>query len=139
MAVAISNVARSAACKAINDLINAGSTLPNGYIEVRSGTKPSNPQAAPTDGAVLAVFSLSNPAFNEPVNGQATANPIAPDSSIDATGTASWFRIYNRDNGGIIDGTVTATGGGGDITFDSVNFIKNGTAQLNSLVAIMPQ
>lgn len=137
--VSISQVARNAACQAILNLIDAGSALPNGYIEIRSGTKPASPQAPPTDGLLLATLSLSNPAFGAPASGTATANAIAPDTSIDNTGRASWFRIYNRDNGAVIDGTITAAGGGGDITFDSVDFVKNGTVQLNSLSATMPQ
>lgn len=139
MAISIATVARNAACQAILDLLNVGSALPNGYIEIRSGTKPASPLVAPTDGLLLATLSLSNPAFGEPANGTATANAIAPDTNIDDTGRATWFRIYNRDSGAIIDGTVTATGGGGDITFDSVDFVKNGTVQLNSLSATMPQ
>ena len=139
MTISIANVARNSACQAILDLVNTGSALPNGYIEIRSGTKPASPQAAPADGLVLATLSLSNPAFGAPANGTAAANAIAPDTSIDNTGKAAWFRIYNRDNGAIIDGTVTATGGGGDIVFDSIDFVKNGTVQINSLSATMPQ
>jgi hypothetical protein len=42
------------------------------------------------------------------------------DASADAAGTAAHFRIY--DSGGSvcdIQGTVTATGGGGDLTLDN--------------------
>jgi hypothetical protein len=45
------------------------------------------------------------------------------DTSADATGTAAHFRIY--DSGGSTchaQGTVTATGGGGDMTVDSTSF-----------------
>jgi hypothetical protein len=45
------------------------------------------------------------------------------DTSADATGTAAHFRIY--DSGGTVcgvQGTVTATGGGGDMTVDSTSF-----------------
>jgi hypothetical protein len=44
------------------------------------------------------------------------------DTSADNTGTAGHFRIY--DSGGTtchIQGTVTATGGGGDMTLDNVS------------------
>ena len=46
-----------------------------------------------------------------------------PDASADATGTAAHFRLY--DSAGTtchLQGTVTATGGGGDMTVDSVSF-----------------
>jgi hypothetical protein len=138
MTVSISLVARNAACQTIVGLVDAGSAMPNGYIEIRSGTKPSNPQTSPPDGLLLATLSMSNPAFGAPSNGSAVANPIASDNSIDNTGIATWFRIYNRDNGAVIDGTITIVGGGGDLTFDSVNFVKNGTVSITNLTAVMP-
>lgn len=135
----ISLVARNSSCSLINQLIDAGSTKDNGYIVIRSGTQPASPQAAPSDGLALATLMLSNPAFGSPVNGTATANLITPDLSIANTGKATWFRVYNRDDGAVMDGTITATGGGGDLTFDSVEFIKGGTAQINRLTATVPQ
>jgi hypothetical protein len=139
MAVNISMVARNTACKAILELINEGTAQPNGYIQIRSGTIPPSPLAAPSDGLLLATLPLSLPAFGDPVNGVATANSIAPDTSVDNTGRATWFRIYNRDNGAIMDGAISAIGGGGDIEFDFIDFIKNGVAQITSLTATMPQ
>jgi hypothetical protein len=44
------------------------------------------------------------------------------DLTADATGTAAHFRVY--DSGGTvcgIQGTVTATGGGGDMTLDNTS------------------
>ena len=139
MAVNISLTARNSTCSLINSLIDVGSTKDSGYIEVRSGTIPSSPEASPSDGGVLATLMLSSPAFKEPVNGVATANAITPDTNIAASGKATWFRVYNRDGGAIIDGVVSAIGGGGDLTFDSVDFVKGSTAQVNSLTATMPR
>lgn len=135
----ISLVARNSSCNLINQLIDAGTIKDSGYIVIRSGTLPASPQAAPNDGLALATLILSNPAFGTSVNGVATANLISPDVSIANTGTATWFRIYNRDDGAVIDGTVTATGGGGDLMFDSVEFVKGGTVQINRLTATVPQ
>jgi hypothetical protein len=45
------------------------------------------------------------------------------DTSADATGTAAHFRIY--DSGGTVcglQGSVTITGGGGDMTVDNTSF-----------------
>ncbi len=55
------------------------------------------------------------------------------DSSADATGTAGHFRIY--DSGGTtchIQGTVTATGGGGDMTVDSTSFTAGQSFTVNT-------
>jgi len=138
MTVNISTQARNDAGDAIVDLIDGGTINPNGYMEIRSGTKPSTPQTAAT-GTVLATLNFSNPAWASFSNGTAFANAIASDTSADASGTASWFRFYNRDGTAILDGDITITGGGGDIEFDVVNFILGGVVAITSLQAIMPQ
>lgn len=138
MTVNINTQARNDAGDAIVDLLDAGSTNPNAVIEFRTGAKPASPQAVAT-GTLLATNNFSNPAFGNFSNGQALANPIADDTDVDATGVCGWFRIYDRDNGAVIDGDVTVTGGGGDIEFDNVDFIKGGTVTITSLQAVMPQ
>jgi hypothetical protein len=138
MTVNINTQARNDAGDAIVDLLDAGTTNPNAVIEFRTGAKPASPQAVAT-GTLLATNNFSNPAFGNFSNGQSLANPIADDTDVDATGICGWFRIYDRDNGAVIDGDVTVTGGGGDIEFDNVDFIKGGTVTITSLQAVMPQ
>lgn len=138
MTVNISTISRNAACNAILDLINAGTAQANGYLEIRTGSKPANPQAI-ASGTLLATLIFSDPAFGDAVNGTASANSITSDTTIDATGIASWFRVYNRDNQAIFDGDVTELGGGGDLEFDNINFVVNGTCQILAFTATMPQ
>jgi hypothetical protein len=138
MTVNISTQARNDAGDAIVDLIDAGSTNPNGTLEIRTGTKPSTPQNAAT-GTLLSTSNFSNPAFGSFSNGNAFANSIADDTDVDNTGVAGWFRIYDRDNNGVIDGDIAVTGGDGDIEFDNINFIKGGTVTITNLQSIMPQ
>lgn len=138
MSLTLSTLARNQAGNAIVDLFDAGSNNPNGYLELRSGVRPANPQAAAT-GTLLATLAFSNPAYTSFTNGQAQANPIAADESVAATGVCTWFRIYDCDSNGVIDGSVTITSGGGDIEFDSVNFIQGGTVRLSSLTIVMPE
>jgi hypothetical protein len=138
MTVNISTQARNDAGDAIVDLIDAGSVNPNGYMEIRTGTKPASPQAAAT-GTLLATLNCSNPAWGTFSNGTAYANPIANDTSVDASGTAGWFRFYDLDGSGVFDGDITVTGGGGDIEFDIIDFILGGVVAISSLQAIMPQ
>ncbi len=137
MAISISLLARNASGNAIVTLIDNGSANPNGFMEIRTGSKPATPQDSAT-GTLLATLSFSNPAFGSFSGGAATANAISPDTSVDATGLASWFRIYNRDSQAVLDGTITATGGGGDLEFDNVNFIESGTVQITSMTIAMP-
>jgi len=135
----ISTQARNDAGNAIVDLIDQGSSNPNGYLEIRSGTKPANPQTGVGATVLLATINFSLPAFGNFSNGVSLANTISDDTNVNDTGVATWFRIYNRDNVAIIDGDITVTGGGGDIEFDNVNFITGGVVVITSLTGVMPE
>lgn len=138
MSVSLSILARDDAGDAIVDLIDTGSVQANGYLEIRTGSKPASPQAAVT-GTLLAICGFSRPAFGNFSNGQAVANPIAQDTDIADNGVAGWFRVYNRDGEAIFDGEIGLTDSGKDIEFDSINFIKGGTVAITALTANMPQ
>lgn len=138
MTVNISTTARNVAGDAIIALLDNGDINLNPYIEIRTGTKPISPQL-PATGTLLAKLILSNPSFAKFVNGISGANPILPNENIDETGKAEWFRGYDRNGVPVFDGDITTIGGGGDIEFDNVNFLKGGTVQITSLSAIMPQ
>lgn len=138
MTINISTDLRNRACNVMVDAIDEGTTTSNGYLEIRTGTKPTTPQNAVT-GILLATLNFSPIAFGNSAFGAATANTITNDTSIDATGTATWFRVYNRDNTAILDGDITLTGGGGDIEFDSVSFVQGGMVIITSLIGVMPQ
>lgn len=138
MAVNISTQARNDCGDAVVDLIDIGTVNPNGFMEIRTGTIPATPQEAAT-GTLLSTVNFSLPAFGNFDNGVGIANPIADDTDIDATGTASWFRIYDRDGNAVIDGQITLTGGGGDMEFNTIDFIKGGVVSIIAMTAIVPQ
>ena len=137
MTINISTQARNDAGDAIVDLIDLGSTNPNGYIEIRDGVKPVNPQTGIGATVLLTTMNFSLPAFGNFSNGISLANSIANDTNVDETGVATWFRIYDRNGTAIMDGDITIAGGG-DIEFDNVNFIKGGVVAITSLTATMP-
>lgn len=140
MATRISNAAAQAACNAVVDLLDAGASA--GYIEIRTGSAPTNVEDAAT-GTLLATLTLNDPAFGNAADADpgatATANSITGDSSADATGTAGWFRAYDSDDTGVIQGSVTATGGGGDMTFASVSFVATQPVDITSWTITMPE
>lgn len=115
-------------------LIDAGDIRSSGYIEIKSGTKPDNPQLDSTDSSTLATLTFSNPAYGEFSNGSALVNPITSGVAV-AQGIATWFRIYNRNEVAILDGNITITGQGGDIELDNIKILTGGTVQLISLNA----
>jgi len=137
MTINISTQARNNAGDAIVDLIDTGTAMAAGYIEIRDGVKPSNPQA-PASGNLLSTLTLSYPAFRAFSNGQAFSNAITDDTNVAKSGIATWFRIYNKGQIAVMDGDITETGGGGDIEFDNNHFVKGGTITITSLLAVMP-
>lgn len=130
--------ARSAAANAIVALADLGSARSAGYIEIRSGIIPATPDL-PVTGTLLATLSLSNPAFTAGAIGITAANPIGPDSTTVVAGTPTWFRLYDRDGGTVLDGTISDTTlNNGDIKFDNTNFIVGSTIFVNQLTFSVP-
>lgn len=129
----ISNVARSAMCDALVDLIDAGT--PPGTLEIRTGSAPTNTTDADS-GTLLATLTFSTTAFGAASSGVATAAAITSDSSIDATGTAAHWRIKNQAGTVIAQGTVGTSGA--DLNFNSVSFVSGGTAAISSLTVTVP-
>lgn len=94
---------------------------------------------APTTPGVNAVNGLS---FSFPASGGAVAVNGTWSGVGAATGTASWFRYLcdGADSGTAssttyrrIDGSVTATGGGGDCTIDNTSISSGQTVVVNSV------
>lgn len=137
-ATRISNAAAIAACDAIVDLLDVGS--PNGYIEIRDGTQPADPDTAAA-GTLLATLNLSATAFGAAADatpgGQATAASISDDTSADATSTATWFRAYDAGGTAIIDGDVNTAGG--DLNLNSTSITAGGTVSITSWTVTVPE
>ena len=131
MATRISTSARNAAASAVGALLNGGT------VEIRTGSQPATPGTAAT-GTLLGTLTLSATAFGSPSTGTITANSITGDSSADASGTAGWFRGYDSSSAAVIDGSITASGGGGDMTLDNVSIVAGGTISLTSWTLTMP-
>ncbi len=129
------------AAKAANDALVA--LLNSGTLEIRTGSQPATVATA-ASGTLLGTLTLSATAFGAATTASpsvATANAITSDTSADATGTAGWFRAYRSAGNGstaTIDGSITATGGGGDMTLDSVSVVAAGTIAVTAWTISMP-
>ena len=138
MATRISTAGAKAACDALVDLLDGGSGA--GYIEIRTGSQPATVATA-ASGTLLGTVTLSDPAFGNATTASpsvATASAITSDTNADATGTAGWFRAYDSAATAIIDGSITATGGGGDMTLDTVSIVAGGTIAISSWTVSHP-
>ena len=115
MAIQLSVAARNARLDAIETAIGASAIL-----KIRSGAPPAT--CATTDsGDVLATLSLPADWMAAASNGSKAKSGTWEDASADMAGSAGHYRIYASD--GVtchLQGTVTATGGGGDMTLDNI-------------------
>lgn len=91
-----------------------------------------------TSGDVeVATCNMSNPAFGSPSTGTITANAISDD--INATGgTIALFRIIDRDEVEVFRGTVSESGGGGDVIITSVDIGAGDTVTVDSFSYTAP-
>ena len=117
MSLQLSTTVRNARLDQIETTI---STSP--IMKIRTGSAPANCAGADS-GTVLATITLPSDWMANAASGSKSMSGTWEDTSADNTGTAAHFRIY--DSSGTtchIQGTVTATGGGGDMTVDNTSF-----------------
>lgn len=127
MALQLSVTVRNARLNAIETTVG---TAP--ILRIRSGSVPANCAAADS-GTVLAALTLPSDWMATAASGSAAKSGTWQDTSADATGTAAHFRLY--DSAGTtchLQGTVTATGGGGDMTLDSISVVAGGSVTISS-------
>lgn len=118
MAFQFSVAARNAALDAIETAIAAGAVL---KIYDLSGGAPANCAASIT-GTVLATLTLPSDWLAAASSGSKAKSGTWEDTSADASGVADFFRLFASDGTTChMQGTVTATGGGGDMTVDNPN------------------
>lgn len=116
MAIQLSTTVRNARLDAIETAISTSAVL-----KIRTGAPPADVATADS-GTVLATLSLPSDWMAAASSGSKAKSGTWQDASADATGTAAHFRIYASDGTTAhIQGTVTATGGGGDLTLDNTS------------------
>lgn len=91
-----------------------------------------------TSGDVeVATLAFSDPAFGTASSGTATAATISDDTNATG-GTAALFKVQNKANSEIFRGSVTATGGGGDLQLSSVAIGNGDTVSVTSFTYTAP-
>lgn len=125
MTFQFSVAARNASLDAIETTVGTTPTL-----EIRSGTVPANCAAADA-GTLLASMALPSDWLAAASNGSKTLLGTWQDASADAAGTAGHFRIKQGATCHI-QGTVTATGGGGDMTLDNTSIASGQQVTITS-------
>lgn len=117
MALQFSVSVRNAMLDAIETAIGTSAVL-----KIRTGSAPADCATADS-GTVLATISLASDWAAAASSGSKAWSGTPSDSSADNAGTAAHWRLYASDGTTChAQGTVTATGGGGDLTVDNTSF-----------------
>lgn len=116
MALQLSVAVRNAILDAIESTIGTSAVL-----KIRSGSVPATCATADS-GTVLATLNLDSNWMADAASGAKAKAGTWEDSSADAGSptNAGHFRIYSSGGTCHMQGTITATGDGGDLTLDSI-------------------
>jgi hypothetical protein len=101
-------------------------------IKIWTGSAPANCGAADS-GTKLVEFDLASDWAGNASAGSKSLSSTPLSATAANTGTAGYFRLY--DSTATIchmQGTVTATGGGGDATIDNTSITSGQTVQITS-------
>lgn len=117
MALQWSTTVRNAILDQIETTIGVSAVL-----KIRTGAAPATCATADS-GTVLATVNCPSDWMAAASSGSKAKSGTWEDTSADATGTAAHFRLYASDGTTChSQGTVTITGGGGDLTVDNTSF-----------------
>lgn len=132
MAIQASVGVRNAMLDAIET--TAGATA---KLQLRSGAQPANCAAA-ASGTLLAELTLPSDYLAAASSGSKAKSGTWSGTGV-AAGNAGHFRIV--DNAGTtchMQGSVTATGGGGDMTLDNISIANNQTVSVSTFTLTAP-
>lgn len=107
-------------------------------LRIYSGAQPAN-CAAPRTGTLLVEYSLGSDWCAAASSGAKTLNSLPLSAAAAATGTAGHYAIM--DSAGTTcheQGSVTATGGGGDMTIDNTSIASGQTVNITGFTKTWP-
>ena len=116
---------------------NLTAQLNSGFCRIYSGTKPTDADTALSGNTLLAELTFGATAFAAASAGSATANAITQDSSADATGTASFARLF-ASNGTTAIADVTVGVGSGELQLNTLSIVSGLPVQITSFAISQP-
>lgn len=116
MAIRLATATVNAKCDAAVDRIDGGPAA--GTIKIYTGTQPATANDS-ASGTLLATFTLADPAFSAASAGVATLLGTPRTTTGAAAGTAGWFRAADSTGATVFDGSITTSGGGGQLILNT--------------------
>ena len=130
MAVGLYTSARNDACDSIVDLVDqSGGKGILGIYTANLGLKL----------AQLEFSSLGGDAFTDAVLGTCSANTMDNETSAITNGTAGSFLFQTSAGSNVLSGTITSTGGNGDMILDTTSILQGDMININFLVVTVPE
>ena len=127
MALQLSTTVRNARLYTIESTIGVSAVL-----KLRTGSAPVTCATADS-GTVVSTITLPSDWMNAASSGSKTLLGTWQKTNTDNTGTVGYFRLYASDGTTChMQGTVTVSGGGGDLTLDSVTVTAGQTITITS-------
>jgi hypothetical protein len=119
--------------------LNAGTAA---VINIYSGTAPADADAALSGNTLLAQLTCNASIFTSKTDGNpgavGTFAAITSDSSADATGTATFFRILTQNAGTVVcQGTVGTSGS--DLNLNTTSITAGSTVSITSATITVPE
>ena len=105
----------------------------SGLLRIYDGTPPADADTALSGNTLLAELALSATAFGAAAAGVMTAAAISDDTSADATGTASFFRLTTSGGTAKVQGSVGS--GSGDLDMNTTAIVAGAVVSVTSMVA----
>lgn len=135
----ITQAAANAMLTALGAVIDSGSAA---VINIYAGTKPSNADAALSSNPLLAQMTCAATAFlgitDTGTAARATFAAIAPDTSADASGTATFWRLLHQSGGTVVlQGTVGTSAA--DLILNTVAITAGSQVSITSATIDMPE
>lgn len=108
-----------------------------GTVRIYSGAVPANASASLGAATVLAELTLANPAFGATAvaGNDVVAQTPAPisDSSANASGLASFFRMIDTGGTRVVQGSAGGPGSGAEMILTQPNLVLNGPVEVTSI------
>jgi hypothetical protein len=135
----INNATAKAMADSFTLQLDAGTAA---LIRIYDGTQATDPDTAIGAQVLLAELTMSGTSFGAATDanpgGLITAAAITSDSSANATGTASWFRMITQNGGtAVADGSVGTSSA--DLVLNTVAITAGSTVAITAFTITMPE
>lgn len=110
---------------------NLAARLNSGFMRLYDGVQAANADTALGSQVLLSELIFSATAAPAAVNGLLTFNAITSDASANATGTATWARLFSSDGTTVVM-DISVGVSSANLILNSVSIVIGGTVSVTS-------